>query len=141
MPLRHRPPYIFRDPPHPVLGTAVGEEACVRFARRREVNADNGPSDVPQEPTRTQEFASICKAETQRVKSDQKSSAVGALWDRVGIVEIFETWFFNIPNLSLFGRPNSCSTHYMNILGQGAGVTLIFNFHLKGSDEKMRLAI
>ena len=65
---------------------------------------------------------------TQRVKSDQKSSAAGELWDRVGIVEIFETWFFNIPNPSLFGRPNSCSTHYMNILGQGAGVTLIFNF-------------
>ena len=67
-------------------------------------------------------------AETQRVKSDQKSSAAGALWDRVGIVEIFETWFFNIPKPSLFGRPNSCSTHYMNILGRGAGVTLIFNF-------------
>lgn len=42
-------------------------------------------------------------AETQRVKSDQKSSAAGALWDRVGIVEIFETWFFNIPKPSLFG--------------------------------------
>ena len=97
------------------------------------VNADNGRSDVPQEPKSLQASAKVyyvlgewkdhhgCIMYLEQLwkltKSQEPPRGIAGTVSVSG--KIFETWFFNIPSPLCLAWPNSCSTHFMNILGQG----------------------